>query len=156
MENNNTSTSLGSQAKKGLSTFVLTLSISLIVFSAIYYFMTSNADVSGENDLNPSAVSVYQEKNADGEEKTVFGEIASVDPNTTSRQVLAGTDAEVLEEIPVRQTTSSNTAPETGITSITIGLFSALTLFISAIIFVYKGPRKFALNSFEKRTTKGL
>ncbi len=39
-QTDNSSYSVKSQTTKGLSTFVLTLSISLIVFSVIYYLMT--------------------------------------------------------------------------------------------------------------------
>ncbi len=168
MENNQEYTSLGNQAKKGLSTFILTLSISLIVFSTIYYFMTSTSDSDYEDSSVPSIISNVNsgdpvqkidespEVAGDSTERSVFEEIANVNPNTKSRQVLAGADETVPTTTTVRETTTSDPNLNTGITSITFGLFFALFLFLYSIIFVYKNPRKLALNSFEKRTSKGL
>ncbi|MBW6441922.1 hypothetical protein K0B04_03425 [Patescibacteria group bacterium] len=162
MENNNKDyTSVQNQAKKGLGTFVLTLSISLIVFSTIYYLMTNESDYS-ENTSVPSTVITRSEGGDDPDvrgdstsQKTIFGEIADVDPMASPRQVLAGAD-EITEEVTVRETTQSTTSLDTGVTSITVGLFTAFVLFVSATIFVYRNPRKLALSSFERKTTKGL
>ena len=162
MENNTEYTSVQGQAKKGLNTFVLTLSISLIVFSTIYYFMTSNS-VEDESFTDSSdKVTVVQEpvmNDNPASSETVFGSLAQADPGATSRQVLAETDEAIdttTTTTTVTETTQSNSNLDTGVTSITIGLFAAFTLFISAVIFVYKNPRKMALSGFEKKTTKGL
>lgn len=162
MEQTDNGYSIKTQSTKGLSTFVLTLSISLIVFSAIYYFMTTKTSVSEYDDFNVGVVNETEpestpltEKNTD-EESSVFGKLASSSPDSYSGQVLAGTDAvesEVPSEVPaeVSETTQSNL--ETGVTSITFGLISALALFISGMVFIHKGPRKAALNTFEKNIT---
>lgn len=166
MEQTDNGYSIKTQSTKGLSTFVLTLSISLIVFSAIYYFMTTKTSVSEYDDFNVGVVNETEpestpltEKNTD-EESSVFGKLASSSPDSYSGQVLAGTDAvesevptEVPAEVPaeVSETTQSNL--ETGVTSITFGLISALALFISGMVFIHKGPRKVALNTFEKNIT---
>lgn len=162
MEQTDNGYSIKTQSTKGLSTFVLTLSISLIVFSAIYYFMTTKTSVSEYDDFNVGVVNETEpestpltEKNTD-EESSVFGKLASSSPDSYSGQVLAGTDAvesEVSSEVPaeVSETTQSNL--ETGVTSITFGLISALALFISGMVFIHKGPRKAALNTFEKNIT---
>lgn len=161
METNNEYTSVQSQAKKGLSTFILTLSISLIVFSTIYYLMTNESSddtPSFETSSQISVVSENEEPEVQGDftsTKTVFGEIADSDPGSYPKQVLAGADVAV-EENTVEETTQSGANLDTGITSVTIGLVSAITLFLSAMIFVYNNPRKIALTSFEKKTTKGL
>lgn len=150
-------TSVQDQAKKGLSTFILTLSISLIVFSTIYYLMTSNSteDESFVEDETQVSMVTEEESDVQGDsttDKTIFGEIAESDPESYSRQVLAGAD----ETTTVTETTQSDPNLDTGIASVTIGLVLSLVLFISTMIFVYKNPRKLALTSFEKKTTKDL
>ena len=64
MENNNDHSSMKDQAKKGLSTFVLTLSISLIVFSTIYYLMTTK---SSEPEESSSPISVVVANDSEAE-----------------------------------------------------------------------------------------
>ncbi len=158
MENKEIYSVKGKNAK-GFGTFVLTLSISLIVFSALYYFLTSSSadtsqfDVSLDKEITKNDVtSDFNVQKEESEEKdSVFGEIASVDPKTLPRrEVLAGSTTAVQE------TTQSTSSLNTGVVSITIGLFTALTIFISALIFVYKNPRNLALSTFEKKTSKGL
>jgi len=170
MDQKDNAYSIKTQSTKGLSTFVLTLSISLIVFSAIYYFMTTN-NTSSDSEYSDFSVGVVTEQKV--EEKTeesapkpmtqgntdsdgsVFGKLASTSRDSYSGQVLAGTDVGVVEteltEAEVPQTTQSNL--QTGVTSITFGLFSALALFLSGMIFIRKGPRKVALSTFEKNIT---
>ena len=186
METNKEGYSLKSQSTKGLSTFVLTLSISLIVFSAIYYMMTTNSvsqedykvevvsesKVTEETAQQPisqkveentqpkitqntenveTAVEVKKEE-VKKEDKTVFGKLASSSPEDYKGQVLAGTDPLPSGSAPVvQQSTTSNL--ETGVTSITAGLVSSFILFISAMVFIYRNPRKLALNTFEKKIT---
>ncbi len=168
MENN--SYSLKSQQTKGLSTFVLTLSISLIVFSAAYYLMTYRSDKS-DSFSDPSSANVVVKEDEQGapvtdssvvrsEDKTVFGSIANAKPNASYKQVLAGTDAttsddEVATTTAVQQTTTSANL-ETGVTRVTVGLILSLVLFAFTMIFVYKDPRKVALGAFEKNVSKGL
>jgi hypothetical protein len=154
-------TSVQDQAKKGLSTFILTLSISLIVFSTIYYLMTNNSTEDETLYETDNQVSMVTEEESDVQgdstTKTVFGEIAESDPGSYSRQVLAGADEATGEETTtVTETTQSDPNLDTGIASVTIGLVLSLVLFMSAMIFVYKNPRKLALTSFEKKTTKDL
>ena len=162
MENNSSYSSVSDQAKKGLSTFVLTLSVSLIVFSTIYYLMTAKSS-NVEEAPNPiSAVTVKDENEAKSSDtdsqNTVFGELASVDPKTSYGQVLAGAD-EVVDDgtgTAVTQTTQSGSSLETGTVSITVGLVFSLAVFILTLVFVSKNPRRLALTSFEKKTTKDL
>lgn len=168
MEQTDNGYSIKTQSTKGLSTFVLTLSISLIVFSAIYYFMTTKTSTSEYDDFR---VGVVEENGFEEEpvsqpisdstqeqpvnDTSVFGKLASASPDSNSGQVLAGTDtagsevSEMPTEVP--ETTQSNL--ETGVTSITFGLISALALFISGMVFIHKGPRKAALSTFEKNIT---
>ena len=150
MEPNNVNQSIGknSSAASSFRTFILTLSISLIVFSAIYYVMSSSGmdtDVF-ENSLSDSSVTEESVKGTSSE--SVFGEIATREPETQARFVLAGTDE--VEET----TQSTTTVPETGILSVTTGLFGALIFFIAGIIVVALNPRKLALDTFEKTVTR--
>lgn len=169
METNN-GYSLKSQSTKGLSTFVLTLSISLIVFSAIYYMMTTNSvsqedykvEVVSESKVTEESTQQSISQNTEKaetavvvekeEDKTVFGKLASSSPEKYKGQVLAGSDP-LPSEIPLEvvETTTSNL--ETGVTSITVGLISSFIMFISAMVFIYRNPRKLALNTFEKKIT---
>jgi hypothetical protein len=95
---------------------------------------------------------------------SIFGGVSEPDSYNPPKEVLAGADVadEAVTTTPttettvVTETTSSDPNLDTGITSITVGLISAFTLFISAMIFVYKNPRKYALTSFEKNVTKKL
>ena len=154
--------SLKDSGKKGFGTFILTLSISLIVFSTIYYLMTNSSSESDQPDTSLSSVSKVVDQNAPpsvqgdaDSQKTIFGEIAEVNPSVPYKQVLAGaTEAET--DATVSQTTQSPANLDTGITSITLGLFFALILFSATIVFVYNNPRKMALSTFEKKTTKDL
>lgn len=156
MENN--SYSVQTSAGKSFRTFLLTLSVSLILFSAVYYFLTTNASKSESLETSLSEkvmkkVSDSSEVKNRGEvsglatEKTVFGEIASKETGGQARQILAGSTE-------TQQTTTP--APVTGTTSVTIGLFSALIFFIAGLFVVSKNPRKLALNSFEKGVTKSM
>lgn len=150
MEPNNINQSIGknTSAASSFRTFILTLSISLIVFSAIYYVMSSSGmdtDVF-ENSLSDSSVTEESVKGTSSE--SVFGEIATREPETQARFVLAGTDE--VEET----TQSTTTVPETGILSVTTGLFGALIFFIAGIIVVALNPRKLALDTFEKTVTR--
>ena len=80
----------------------------------------------------------------------MFGQLASNSRDSYSGQVLAGTDTIISGGEPeVKQTTQSNL--ETGVTSITFGLISATFHIRNG--FIYKGPRKAALSTFEKNIT---
>ena len=166
METNNNSYSIKSQQTKGLSTFILTLSISLIIFSAAYYLMTYKSS-QPENSSDPSVANVVvkeEESNpvtdASGGDKTVFGSIASANPNTAYRQVLSGSDAvpsgTQVDDVSTTPQTTASANLETGVTSVTVGLILSFVLFAFTMVFVYKDPRKIALSTFEKKASKGL
>ena len=158
MENN--SYSVQTNAGKSFRTFLLTLSVSLILFSAVYYFLTTNASKPesletsfNKNENVTNKVVDNSEATDNGEvagavtEKTVFSEIATKGTGGQVRQVLAA-----AADAP--QTTT--TAPNTGTTSVTIGLFSALVFFVASLFVVSKNPRRLALNTFEKNITKSV
>lgn len=156
MENN--SYSVQTNAGKSFRTFLLTLSVSLILFSAVYYFLTTNASKPESLDTSLSQEVVKQVSDnsnvkdqgqvaGSSTENTVFGTIASKEIGGQARQVLAGSTE-------TQQTTT--TVPVTGTTSVTVGLFSALMFFIAGLFVVSKNPRKLALSSFEKNVTKSV
>lgn len=156
MENN--SYSVQTNAGKSFKTFLLTLSVSLILFSAVYYFLTTNASKPESLDTSLSQEVVKQVSDnsnvkdqgqvaGSSTENTVFGTIASKETGGQTRQVLAGSTE-------TQQTTT--TVPVTGTTSVTVGLFSALMFFIAGLFVVSKNPRKLALNAFEKNVTKSV
>jgi len=159
-------------AKKGFRTFILTLAVSLMVFSAVYYVLTTYTQKQDSSQSASAAGAAIQQEtamaqeqavageeeneNVQGakderggtmatvaavpEEKTVFGQIAQADPH----DVLAG--ATSAPQTP--QTTSS--VPTTGFSEMTIGLIVSLVLFVGAMIYTVKNPRKVALAKFEK------
>jgi len=151
-------------AKSGFKTFILTLSISLIVFSVIYYLVTNGSEDSNTSayqaSLAPAAVSEEPKEvlgteadNApaiESEEVSIFGELAAADvksPSTGSAAVLAGATSS-----PTPQTTSS--VPETGLVGITAGLLVSLVFFLTGMYYISSNPRKSALTGFEKKVLK--
>lgn len=157
MDNN--SYSVKENAGKSLRAFLLTLSVSLIVFSAVYYVLTSNASKSESFDssitektdtsANVDTGSATGDVAGDENEKTVFGSIAEKDPGVQSGVVLSGATGETPQT-----TTTTGTTPDTGTFSLTVGLFTALVFFLASMVMVSKNPRKIALNEFEKSATK--
>lgn len=156
MDNNelNKSISRGSSAANSFKTFVFTLSICLILFSGIYYAMSSfgNSEKVFESSVDDK-VSLIQEPSEEvqgvQDAPSIFGELAQKDPGVQSKSVLAG--AYGSEEETKESTTS---VPETGIISITAGLVFALVLFVSGMVIISSNPRKLALYTFENKVTK--
>ncbi|NMB70020.1 hypothetical protein GYA27_02355 [candidate division WWE3 bacterium] len=144
------------QAQKGFKTFLLTLSVSLIIFSVIYYVITNTSsqneslpkDVLGAVVENSQDSAKQDPKDA---EDTVFGKLASQPMNVDSKAVLAGSDFQTTGT-----TQSTTSVPQTGVVGITFGLITSGLLFILATTVIAKDPRKLAITSFEKRTIKRL
>lgn len=140
------------QAQKGFKTFLLTLSVSLIIFSVLYYVITStsnetdlSADVEAEVD---TSVSMKTENQPEAE--TVFGQLAAKQTET-NRAVLAGAaTADATEE------TTESTVPDSGIVGVTAGLIMSAVAFVVAVFVIAKDPRKLALSSFERSVLKDL
>lgn len=144
------------QAQKGFKTFLLTLSVSLIIFSVIYYVITNTSaqtdslpkDVVGAVTESPKQeVPETPENSAD----TVFGKLAAQPMNVDSKAVLAGADVQTTST-----TQSTTSVPETGVVGITFGLITSGLLFVLATLVIAKDPRRLAINSFEKRTIRKL
>jgi hypothetical protein len=146
------------QAQKGFKTFLLTLSVSLIIFSVIYYVITNSSiqnealpeDVLGVVTDTPKAETPEAPKDTSD---TVFGKLAAQPMNVDSKAVLAGSTVETETTSTTQSTTS---VPETGVVGITFGLITSGLLFILATMVIAKDPRRIAMNSFEKRTIRKL
>jgi hypothetical protein len=159
-------------AKKGFKTFILTLSISLIVFSAIYYALTTYSPTSGSTPLadaqalgaaavaetpvtTPAVSADKPTDNVKGitterkeETKTVFATIAEKKPNTHAQEVLGGMT------VATETTQSGNGVPATGYVEMTIGLVASMMIFVGVMVYTSMNPRRIALHSFEKRVIK--
>jgi len=147
-------------ASKGFKTFILTLAISLIVFSGIYYFVTNYASDQSFVAVSDTEVS-YKKSTEEVEKESVQGTtdsrsnsfkelIEKDDLGVAPQQVLAG--AEIAE---VTETTESTTAvPETGAFGITLGLVLSFVLFGAGLFVVYLNPRNLAISGFEKKVTR--
>jgi hypothetical protein len=157
-------------AKRGFKTFILTLSISLMVFSAIYYALTTYNPVKNSSEEKVEAVNTAGLSESDSsreaatvvvtktnetpsvqgakDQKTVFGAAIKNKPTTRPQEVLAGATS-------APQTTQSVTpVPSTGFTEMTLGLLLSLGLFIGAMAYNFLNPRKLALSNFEKKIIK--
>jgi len=154
-------------AKKGFKTFILTLSVSLIIFSVVYYFMTNNGS-SSDSDLLSDTSSVTDKVTEDADVVSPFGQIAAKKPSTSEFSnvpaVLAGTTVGVGTTTPgtsiggtttgttgVTTTVKQSTVPVTGTMDITIGLIVSSLIFAAAVFWNKLNPRKFALAGFEKK-----
>jgi hypothetical protein len=149
------------QAQKGFQTFVLTLSVSLILFSVIYYFVTNLGATPGISKDITEDTTVTQEA-ASSEEPSVFKRIA--DSGVDSGAVLAGADSpdgtgdgtgpvdtpDYGASAPL-ETTESTQVPDTGVVGITLGLLTSLALFGFVVWYMRQGPRRLALTKFENR-----
>ena len=133
------------QAKNGFKTFVITLSLALVIFSSLYYLVTgSSSNVNIEDDLESSNELAQAES-----KPSVFEDISKESAANTLPVVLAGADS--------TETTETTTAvPDTGTAGITYALFASTALLAFGAFVVGRGPRKLALSSFEERVIKTL
>ena len=143
------------QAKGGFKTFVVTLSVSLLLFGALYYLITG---FSQEIDIEDSSASVdggettvvYNASDVDEKvmgastQTSVFGEIAQAPVNAQPATVLSSHD--------VTETTES-TVPVTGSNTL-LGITMAVASFSATAYVLLIGPRKLALSGFERDITR--
>ncbi|MFC1622072.1 hypothetical protein ACFL13_01670, partial [Patescibacteria group bacterium] len=128
----------------GFKTFILTLVVSLLVFSALYVVI--NEDSSAET------LGVEEKVSSDVQmQGSVFEELVNQEVETEPRAVLAGTDTADTTTPPEEDTTPESTVPDTGISGPTLGIL--LTTGLLAIAW-YLNTRPSA--SFEKRVLKEL
>lgn len=160
---NNAST----QAQKGFKTFLLTLSVSLVVFSVIYYFVTDglstdSAPIAEKTDTAVATAPTAPEVAGDStvaedpivaeEVVTTFGKLLAVDPGVNEPAVLAGADTQVGGGGSMQ--TTQSTVPETGVVGITMGLLTSLTLFVFVMVYIFTTKKNFSLARFEEQFLK--
>src|SRR3989344_4678266 len=104
------------QARSGFKTFIITLCVSLVVFGALYYFVSDSSTKVSDIESKENKVSADVKPEQTGE--TVFGTIASVNVNTEHGAVLAG----------ATESTESSVVPETGSNEI-FGILMSLIAF---------------------------
>lgn len=164
--------STSSQAQKGFKTFLLTLVISLVVFSAVYYVINSGVDSEAEYQNTASEVTRTQTREeypaedvekankvetatlGESTSKNVFQELTDSKPDVIPKQVLAGSD--VAGDDEEDDDVLESTVPDTGVIGPTSGILLSVALMGTAALLIFIGPRKLALSSFEKRTLKDL
>ena len=138
------------QAQKGFKTFILTLSISLIVFSAVYYFITNSSSISATPDIESDNQMTRSEDSANktADASNVFGTLANQKITDVQPQaVLAGSDV-------ATQPTQSTGTPGGGIVSITIGLIVSIAIFLFGMFVIANDPRRMAIRNFEDKFTR--
>ena len=137
------------QAQKGFKTFILTLSISLIVFSVIYYMLNSTPTEVDETVTASTEVYKETEDVLGTEDKTVFGRLVEQKMDVPSKAVLSGMDSG-------ESTESTSPVPDTGSLSVTLGLIVSMAIFVVGLFIIYQDPRKTALLGFEKKILEDL
>ncbi len=150
------------QAKNGFKTFIITLAISLFLFSIIYYVATDISQpvsIESTDELDKPISRNTDNKDTVKDEDSflasaetagtasVFEDLANQKLDVPQKTVLGGADT--------RESTQS-TVPATGV----LGVTYAFTLSISAIAFgtyfLVIEPRRRALARFERRVTNDL
>lgn len=141
-------------AQKGFKTFIVTLTISLVVFSILYYFLSNKpeADINGNTGAKETAtVSGYVAS------ASPFEDLANKKMDVPRRAVLAGTTVAGETDpnsIPVETAAApqaSPSVPNTGTTEVTIAFVVSGILLLIGFYVLYLNPRKLALQSFERR-----
>jgi len=183
------------QAAKGFKTFLVTLVISLVIFSGIYYLINSQEEDS--NNYNSGKVNEYEdvlgsESDATGNEKltgvdtsqnnstdqgdeeSVFADLANQKMDNKGQQVLAESDSvdttATVDTEPTVDTTvaadttdttdttavAESTVPETGVSGPTMGVIMTILIMGFAAYIMFLGPRNVALHNFERDTVEDL
>lgn len=157
------------QAQKGFKTFLLTLVISLAVFSGLYYMINSGLGGNSQSEqiakpttnepveqMQPQTQQPKQNETlgdtSTRTEESVFGGMVEDKPDVPPKQVLAGADdaSGTTEETP------QATVPVTGFSTPTFGIVVSILALSLALYLLFIGPRNFALSSFEKRVIDDL
>jgi hypothetical protein len=152
--------------KKGFRTFVLTLSVSLIIFSVVYFFMTNGDSSDSDSELLSDNSAITQEDKGDTEVVSPFGQLANKDSSSEFSDVPAvlagstvgtgttsptGTTGTTATNTRVGATQTSAAVPAAGTMEITIGLIMSSLIFAAAVFWNKLNPRKLALVGFEKK-----
>lgn len=160
--NNTTKTQ---QAKNGFKTFIITLSVSLVVFSSVYYLIgnfTDKVDIEKFEVNNEQALNTEEdeEENVKGAESSdsPFKKLAQDEQAPSVLQAETETDDTTTDDTENTEDTTTTTdeseestesaVPETGSTTL-IGTILSITFFSAALYVILIGPRKIALSKFE-------
>lgn len=133
-------------AKNGFKTFLVTLVISMTVFGLFYYFISTDTK---EPDI---------EKETIGNVQNTKDTLANSSNTTDSPfENLSQAKVDIQKKVVLSESTQSTVSvPQTGSTGVTVGLMvSSVILAFGAYITVI-GPRKKALERFEKRILNDL
>jgi hypothetical protein len=152
------------QAKNGFKTFILTFSISVLVFGAFYYLVSastaSDVDIEKSNVMGVTSIDDTGSTVSEGTTSSPFEELVRNTPDVQPAAVLSGADEGAplggpLDDGSTSQTTQS-TVPETGMVGMTVAFsFSVMLLGLFAYI-IFINPRKYALSKFEKSMSEDL
>lgn len=136
------------QAKNGFKTFLLTLVISLSVFGVVYYvtsYPSYRIDIDSHTGGSPEEVEVLSDSSS---ATSPFAQLTKEEVSTPKRVVLAGS---TVSSGTSPQETTQSTVPDTGVISMTISLFISLVILFAGVYYIYLGPHKLALKSFENK-----
>lgn len=156
------------QAKNGFKTFIITLSVSLVIFSSIYYLLgnfTNKVDIEefSSHPQTETALETGEDKVQGVTTESTESPFKKLAQDETAPSVLqAETEADDTEtEVATTTTTTTTTTeteeteestesvvPETGSATL-IGTILSATLFSVALFIILSGPRKTALSKFE-------
>ena len=136
------------QAQKGFRTFVLTLVISLVIFSVLYYLLSTSTKADINNDSKTTGMSADTKTVlAVATAPSLFEDLYKQKIDLPKKSVLAGA---------TEATQTSSSVPATGSTEMTVGLMLSSGLLLFGFYVLYLGPRRLALKSFENRVTRDL
>jgi hypothetical protein len=154
-----------SQAKNGFKTFVATLVISLVLFGAIYYLVTSGT---GRIDIESDTLTgVGEVHNVEEEKESAFGKLAR--QSDSEGDVLAEIDEPEFDEFLAEMeeydeeiilldedqaTPSTVPVPETGVVGTTYALIISTTVMVLGVYLLIVEPRRRALLGFERKASK--
>lgn len=146
------------QAKNGFKSFVVTLSVSFVIFGALYYLITDASDtasIDSYSSVEKTETVAYNPNDNKGQvwydgrdikgigsERSYFGDLVDTPVDNAEPTVLAGADE-----------STESTVPDTGSNTLA-GTIFVLGSFSVALYAILIFPRKFALSGFEKDVTQ--
>jgi uncharacterized surface anchored protein len=131
------------QALNGFKTFIMTLSVSLLLFGVVYYVATYDTAGTFDIESGVEAEAATGETYASVPEGTTrespFADLNRPRPDVEQPAVLGGSDA------------TPSTVPETGTDNITFFLFISMIITTLGAYLLVFAPRQRALENFERR-----
>ncbi|EKE00046.1 MAG: hypothetical protein ACD_22C00100G0010 [uncultured bacterium] len=146
-------------AKNGFKTFLITLLLTLVLFSVVYYLASdSSLKVDIEKGDTSNVVSVKKDA-------TTVGKVAAVANDSSGEFVVKQSAFEALNKQKTASPlvlgaasteTTQSTVPATGTTEITYAFVASLCLTAFGFYMLVVSPRKKALANFERNVTGRL